>query len=193
VPFRNQYFIYFILKTNYTLSIDFFFPHVLTFLFDFFCALINGRKGFKHSSHILIKLFVQTNSASRLNNVQLIQHRLSFVLYLLTHFNTARVFHYSGLLSFWKLDRTHRPSRNQLITFYFCRFPGLNLTQDFRITVRDTNDRPTDILTSIPLVVSENSNLGSSVAVFTAVDEDAGQTHRFLITDVTAVGYGSNR
>ena len=73
-----------------------------------------------------------------------------------------------------------------------CLFPGLNTSQDFRITVTDANDQPTNILTSIPLAVSENSNLGSSVAVFTAVDEDAGQTHRFFITNISASGYGSS-
>ena len=69
---------------------------------------------------------------------------------------------------------------------------GLSTSQDFRITVTDTNDQPTDIFTSRPLAVSENSNLGSSIAVFTAVDEDAGQTHRFLITNISASGYGSS-
>jgi hypothetical protein len=71
-------------------------------------------------------------------------------------------------------------------------FPGLNVSQDFKIVVTDRNDQPTDILSSIPLAVSENSNVGSSVAVFTAVDEDAGQTHRFFITHINASGYGSS-
>ncbi|XP_028399271.1 protocadherin Fat 4-like [Dendronephthya gigantea] len=68
---------------------------------------------------------------------------------------------------------------------------GLNLTQDFSITIRDTNDQPTDILISTPLAISENSNLGSSVTVFTAVDQDAGQTHRFFIKKITAFDYNS--
>ena len=70
---------------------------------------------------------------------------------------------------------------------------GLNLTQNFSITVRDTNDQPTDILISIPLAVSENSDLGSSVAVFTAVDQDTGQTHRFFIQNITAFDHNSNK
>ena len=76
---------------------------------------------------------------------------------------------------------------------YCCYFPGLNVTQTFKITVRDTNDRPTDILPKKVLSVFENAKLGSSVVVFTAEDEDAGQTHRFSITSMTAYDYNLNR
>ncbi|XP_028399274.1 protocadherin Fat 4-like [Dendronephthya gigantea] len=69
---------------------------------------------------------------------------------------------------------------------------GLNLTQDFRITIKDTNDRPTDISISVPLAVFENSDLGSSVTVFTAVDQDVSQTHRYFIKSITAFGPRSN-
>lgn len=63
------------------------------------------------------------------------------------------------------------------------------MTQNFTIVVKDTNDQPTDIIANRLLTVAENSDLGTTIVVFSAIDEDAGQTHRFYISDVSAYGY----
>lgn len=72
-------------------------------------------------------------------------------------------------------------------------FQGLNFSQAVTIFVEDVNDPPRNISSRQPLFVNENSNVGSVITVFYADDEDAGQTHRFFITNVTAFRHDMTR
>lgn len=58
---------------------------------------------------------------------------------------------------------------------------GLSYSEDFTITVKDTTEAPTDIILS-PFLVDENE-FGAAVGTLTTVDDDAGDTHTYKVSD----------
>lgn len=59
--------------------------------------------------------------------------------------------------------------------------------------MQDRNDPPTNLTTSGPLSVYENSLSGEYIGSLTTVDQDVAQKHQYKIVDVVARGHRTQR